>query len=99
MVRLAIACTIFALAGCASDPQPPASSAKRPGDGLIESISLVAPPASAAAGGTAPPAPTGPYRVTVRKDDGAVQTFTVDSRAYLVGDRVQVSADGRLIRH
>ena len=97
MVRLAIICTSFALAACASDPQPPASSAKRPGDGLVESISLVAPPASAAAGGTAP-APTGPYRVTVRKDDGAVQTFNVDSRAYLVGDRVQVTPDGRLIR-
>jgi hypothetical protein len=34
----------------------------------------------------------------VRKDDGAVQTFNVDSRAYLVGDRVQVTPDGRLIR-
>jgi hypothetical protein len=76
------------------------ASASRPGFGIIESISLVnAPtPASAAAGGTGAPVATGPYRLTLRMDDGAMQTMVVDSRAFLVGDRVQVLPDGRLIR-
>jgi hypothetical protein len=73
------------------------ATAHRPGYGIIESISLVNPPTSAAAGATAPVA-TGPYRLTLRMDDGAMQTMVVDSRAFLVGDRVQVLPDGRLIR-
>jgi hypothetical protein len=34
----------------------------------------------------------------MRMDDGTTQTMVVDNRAFLVGDRVQVQADGRLIR-
>ena len=75
-----------------------AVSSIRPGQGLIESISLPAPAASASAGGTAPPSASGPYRVTVRMTDGTVQTMTIDSRAFLVGDRVQITAGGRLSR-
>jgi hypothetical protein len=119
MVRLAL-CSTFALAACASNPEPPLStlrtasgtpvvsaSAKpvdsapgRAGLGIIESISLMHPPtsASASAGATAEPAARGPYRVTVRMDDGSLQTLIVDNRAFLVGDRVQIVADGRLIR-
>jgi hypothetical protein len=74
------------------------ASAHRPGYGIIESISLVNPPTTAAAGGTSAPVATGPYRLTLRMDDGAMQTMVVDSRAFLVGDRVQVLPDGRLIR-
>lgn len=71
----------------------------RPGTGILESIGLITLPASAAAGGTAPAAPVpGPYRLTLRMDDGNIQTLTADTRALLVGDRVQVTADGRLIR-
>jgi hypothetical protein len=70
----------------------------RPGTGILESISLVALPAnSAAAGGTAVPAP-GPYRLTIRMDDGTIQTVIQDTRALLVGDRVQITPDGRLVR-
>jgi hypothetical protein len=79
-------------------PAPVVSSAYRPGFGIIESLSLVTLPATAAAGGTIPPVVSGPYRVTVRMDDGSIQTMIVDNRAFLVGDRVQFTNDGRLIR-
>jgi hypothetical protein len=74
------------------------ASASRPGFGIIESISLVHPPASAAAGATSAPVVKGPYRITMRMDDGTTQSMVVDNRAFLVGDRVQVLPDGRLIR-
>jgi len=84
-------------------PAPTASSsAWKSGAGVIQTISLGAPKTeeSASAGGTAPSAVTGmgPYRMTLRMDDGTVQTLTVDNRAFLVGDRVQVSPEGRMIR-
>lgn len=73
-------------------------STRRAGQGIIESISLASPPASASAGGTAAQAASGPYRFTVRMDDGTSQTLVGDNRAFLVGDRVQIGSDGRLIR-
>ena len=81
-------------------PVAPASSigSYRPGFGLIESISLVTLPASASAGGTLPPVVSGPYRMTLRMDDGNIQTVIQDTRAFLVGDRIQIMSDGRLIR-
>jgi hypothetical protein len=73
----------------------------RPGSGIIESIALITLPASfassAAAGATAAPVP-GPYRLTLRMDDGTIQTLVQNTRALLVGDRIQITADGRLIR-
>lgn len=77
---------------------PAGSSAYRAGYGIVESISLVTLPASAASGGTLPPVVSGPYRLTVRMDDGSIQTLMLDNRAFLVGDRVQIMSDGRLIR-
>jgi len=78
------------------------ASAWKPGVGVIQTISLGAPPAdaSASAGGSAPSAVTGmgPYRMTLRMDDGTVQTLVVDNRAFLVGDRVQVTPEGRMLR-
>lgn len=75
------------------------ASASRPGFGIIESISLVHPPASASAGATASmPVAKGPFRITMRMDDGSTQSMIVDNRAFLVGDRVQIQPDGRLIR-
>jgi hypothetical protein len=72
----------------------------RPGNGILESIGLVTlPQSSAAAGGgtVAGPVP-GPYRLTLRMEDGSIQTVIQDTRALLVGDRVQITQDGRLIR-
>jgi hypothetical protein len=90
------------VAGPSSAPAPaPAqapSSGYRSGYGIVESISLVTLPAVASAGGTLPPVVSGPYRVTVRMDEGSIQTMIVDNRAFLVGDRVQIMSDGRLIR-
>ena len=81
----------------ASSPAQPAAA--RSVFGLIESISLVTLPAtSASAGGPLPGAAPGPYRVTLRMDDGNIQTLVIDNRAFLVGDRVQIMPDGRLIR-
>jgi hypothetical protein len=77
------------------------SGSYRPGSGIIESIGLITLPASsassAAAGATAAPVP-GPYRLTLRMDDGTIQTLVQNTRALLVGDRIQITADGRLIR-
>lgn len=70
----------------------------RSGSGILESIGLVTlPPSSASAGATAAPAP-GPYRLTIRMDDGTIQTLIQDTRALLVGDRLQITQDGRLAR-
>jgi len=79
------------------------SSAWKPGAGVIQTISLAPPTVSsdsASAGGTAPSAVTGmgPYRMTLRMDDGSVQILVVDNRAFLVGDRVEVSPEGRMSR-
>jgi hypothetical protein len=73
-------------------------SAYRPGFGIVESISLVTLPASASAGGSLPAVSGGPYRMTLRMDDGTIQTVISDTRAVLVGDRVQIMPDGRLVR-
>jgi hypothetical protein len=77
-----------------------ASSAWKSGAGVIQTISLGTPPAqaSASAGGTTSSAVTGPYRMTLRMNDGTVQTLVVDNRAFLVGDRVQVTPEGSMIR-
>jgi hypothetical protein len=79
-------------------PAPSVPPPYRAGFGIIESVSLVTLPASAAAGGTLPPVTSGPYRLTVRMDDGSIQTMIIDSRTLLVGDRVQLMSDGRLLR-
>ena len=73
--------------------------ALRPGYGIVEAVSLVyqAPSPSAAAGGTAP-AVQGPYRLMLRMDDGSTQEILQDYRGFLVGDRVQVMPDGRILR-
>lgn len=107
MTKLALSASALALAaltGCTTyydpAPVPPVATASRSAFGLIESISLVTlPAASASAGASLPAAAPGPYRVTLRMDEGDVQTLVVDNRAFLVGDRVQIMPDGRLIRH
>lgn len=82
--------------------QAPATT-YRPGYGVVEAINLeryIAPRApSAAAGATVghPIDRTG-YRLTVRMDDGTLQSIAQDNRDFRVGDRVQLTADGRVIR-
>ena len=79
------------------------ASAYRAGFGVIEAIAAeryTAPRLpSAGAGGTVGHAidRTG-YRLTVRMDDGSLQSIAQDNRDFRVGDRVQLTGDGRVIR-
>jgi len=113
MTRFALPLCTFAaiaMAGCTTyyDPPPTTTASAPPSTvvalapaaraGIIESISLVSVPSSATAGGTLPAVTSGPYRVTLRMDDGTIQTMQIENRAYLVGDRVQIMPDGKLNR-
>ena len=72
--------------------------AYRTGMGTVESVSLVnVPPAATASTGAS--SPTYPaYRLSIRMDDGSVQTIDQDNRAVMVGDRVEVTSAGRVLR-
>jgi outer membrane lipoprotein SlyB len=41
--------------------------------------------------------PVEAYQLTLRMDNGTVQTLVQDNRAFQVGDRVQVTSDGRVV--
>lgn len=73
--------------------------AYRPGTGTVEYVTRVETGGTAAAGGTAGRIVDGvAYRLTVRMDDGSVQTVLQDSAGFSVGDRVRLSQDGMVIR-
>lgn len=71
----------------------PAAVALRVGFGRVESIQVV--PGTAAAGGTAP---TPSKRITMRMDDGTAQYFDTNNAAVVVGDRIEITANGTM-RH
>ena len=110
MIRLAYPASILAalaMAGCTTSYDAPSSAAgAKPSvavapavrAGIIEAISLTSLPTAASAGGTLPAVTSGPYRVALRMDDGTVQIIQTYSRAFLVGDRVQIMPDGKLNR-
>jgi hypothetical protein len=81
-------------------PAPAASSAYRAGSGVIESasiVSLASSPSATAGGSTgAPPSATMAYRL--KMDDGSTQNIVQSGERFAVGDRVQVTNDGRLSR-
>jgi hypothetical protein len=78
----------------------PAPKTYRPGVGIVESASVVSLPSStsAAAGGRAgtATAPTMAYRL--RMADGTTQDVVLAGERFQVGDRVQMTSNGRLIR-
>src|SRR5574340_69293 len=76
-------------------PQPQ-QSRYRPGMGTIESASVVSLPSfgSSVGGGTA--GPTMGY--WLRMDDGSTQSVVQTGERFEVGDRVEISGDGRLTR-
>jgi hypothetical protein len=74
----------------------PAPISYRPGNGVVESVSIERSAPSAGAGGTV--GNVGLYRMTVRMDDGSLQTIVQDNPNFRPGDRVQLTADGRVIR-
>ncbi len=87
----------------AVEPQAPADQAAAPrsyraGIGVVESASVVSLSSPAAAGGTASPAtsPTMAYRLKMA--DGATQDVVQAGERFELGDRVQVSSEGRLSR-
>ena len=68
------------------------------GNGRVESVNLVSYAPSASAGSSAAPLAHSAYRMTVRMDDGLVQTLDVDNGAFRPGDRVEIRRDGRIIK-
>ena len=84
----------------ASPAAVPPAPAYRAGTGTVESIALVhvatAPSSPAAAGGSAAAVPS--YRLSMRMDDGTVQSLDQGSRNFLIGDRVEVTNGGQVVR-
>jgi outer membrane lipoprotein SlyB len=72
------------LVACAGSPDN--RSEFRPGVGVVEAVRPVR---VALADG---------YQLTLRMDDGSFQRVTQDSPAFKVGDRVQVTPDGRFFK-
>ena len=83
----------------ASPAAVPPAPAYRAGTGTVESIALVhvaTAPSSPAAGGSVAAVPS--YRLSMRMDDGTVQSLDQASRNFLVGDRVEVTNGGQVMR-
>jgi hypothetical protein len=104
---LLVACTVTQpdrapVTSPAGSPGTPARAAAmlRPGIGVVESASVVSLPSSstAAAGGTSRAAsgPTMAYRLKMA--DGSTQDVVQAGERFELGDRVQVTSDGRLVR-
>lgn len=87
---------VVATPGTAVAPAP--ATAFHTGYGVVDSVSQVrvVPPTSASAGSSSPPFTA--YRLTLRMDDGTMQTIDEDNRSFMVGDRVQITSDGHITR-
>ena len=83
--------TVVTTPAPAATPAPAPTVAVRPGFGRIESISA-APPSSAAAGGTTL------RRLGIKMEDGSMQHVDTAAGNVALGDRVELTSDGR-IRH
>lgn len=99
VLLLALVC---ALPNAGADPQGRTEDvpyAYRPGFGTVEYVTRVEMGGTAAAGGTAGRIVDGiAYRLTVRMDDGTVQTVLQDSAGFSIGDRVRLTDDGKVVR-
>jgi len=76
----------------------PAGNLFKAGMGRVESVQAVhiTPYAGASAGESAPERLA--YRLTLRMDDGSLQAVDQTAREFAVGDRVEITGDGRVIR-
>jgi uncharacterized lipoprotein YbaY len=75
------------------------ASAYRPGAGVVESasvVSLATSPSDAAAGGTTQENGGATMGYRVKMDDGSMQSILQKGERFAVGERVEVTADGRL---
>jgi hypothetical protein len=80
-----------------STTAPAATPSYQPGIGIVESASVVALASSPSAGGTgAPASPTMAYRLKMA--DGSTQNVVHTGERFELGDRVQITGDGRLTR-
>jgi hypothetical protein len=79
---------------------PAATSTFQAGNGTVTAVSLVqVTPASASTGSSVGSVATrSAYRLTIRMDDGTVQTLDQDSGGFRVGDRVEITRDAHIIR-
>jgi hypothetical protein len=68
----------------------------RAGIGTVESASIVSLPSSPSAAGGGTTGPTMGY--WLRMDDGTAQSVVQAGERFAVGDRVEITPDGRLIR-
>ena len=69
----------------------PAQPALRPGLGRVEAVMA----SSAAAGGTVA---SSAYRLHIRMDDGTMQYADQATGDFRVGDRVEITREGRIVR-
>jgi len=112
MARITAFLFAFAFLGACSTFPRDDSHAYRPGNGVVQAVKAVdemAPPERTAGTIEGSPAHNGSrkaahssaegYQLTIRMDDGRVQTLTQDNPDFQVGDRVQVTSDGRVVRH
>ena len=78
----------------------PATSTFQAGNGTVTAVSLVqVTPASASTGSSTGSVVTrSAYRLTIRMDDGTVQTLDQDSGGFRVGDRVEITRDAHIYR-
>jgi len=85
LLRLSAVATALFAAACTSVP-PEDTNAFTPGTGTVEAVH--APRVARWIDG---------YQLSLRMDDGTIQTLTQDSSAFHAGDRVQVTPQGRVI--
>jgi hypothetical protein len=83
----------------AAAPAVPASPAYRPGVATIESATVLSlSSASAAAGATAGPATSATMAYRLKMADGTTQDVVQAGERFEVGDRVEMTREGRLVR-
>lgn len=84
-------------------PGPPVTQtprAYRPGPGVVQSASVVSLSSSpsAAAGGTGAAASTPTMAYRVQMPDGTTQSIVQAGERFAVGERVEITGDGRVVR-
>jgi len=85
-------CTLLSIPALAAGPE------RRPGYGVVESVSPLRQAESASAGASRPGAGQADlYLVRVRMDDGSFQIREVKKRRFTVGDRVLLTNAGDIV--
>src|SRR4051812_42496657 len=98
-VPIAPVAPVVAAGGTPTVAVAPATSTFQAGNGTVQAVSLVQVAPSASAGSSIGSVVTrSAYRLTIRMDDGTVQTLDQDSGAFRVGDRVEITRDAHIVR-